>query len=72
MATFKPTNANLEFEANRIEEHAEASLRAWIILGEVDKYGRSMERVRKLRHAITIKGLRARADYLGNCNIERL
>ena len=62
---FKPTNAHLEIEARNIEQSANESLRSWIILGQVEKYEQAMEQVRKLRHAVTIKGLRARNEYLG-------
>ena len=62
---FKPTNANLEIEARNIEQAANESLRSWIILGQVEKYEQAMEQVRKLRHALTIKGLRARKEFLG-------
>lgn len=62
---FKPTNAHLEIEASNIEQSANESLRSWIILGQVEKYEQAMEQVRKLRHAVTIKGLRARKEYLG-------
>ena len=62
---FKPTNANLEIEARNIEQSANESLRSWIILGQAEKYEQAMEQVRKLRHAVTIKGLRARKEYLG-------
>lgn len=62
---FKPTNANLIAEAKQIEQFAKDSLRAYCLLGKVAKYEAEMELVRKLRHAVTIKGLRARREYLG-------
>jgi hypothetical protein len=62
---FKPTNANLIAEAQQIEQFAKDSLRAYCLLGQVAKYEAEMEQVRKLRHAVTIKGLRARKEYLG-------
>lgn len=62
---FKPTNTRLGIEASSIERHAKESLRAWVILGQVSKYEAAMDTVRRLRHAVTIKGLRARKEYLG-------
>lgn len=60
----KPTNRMLQMEADAMEAHAKSQLQAWIILGQSDKYGEAMARVRKLRHAMTIKGLRQRVEYL--------
>ncbi len=62
--TFKPTNALLEIEARNLEDYAQKSLNSWIILGQTDKYQAIMERVRRLRHAMTLRGLNARKEFL--------
>jgi hypothetical protein len=62
---FKPTKAQLEIEARNLEEHAQSCLKAWVILGRTEEYEKTMEQARKLRHAMTIKGVRARREFLG-------
>lgn len=62
---FKPTNAYLTVEADNLERHAKESLETWIVLGQIAKYEEAMELARKMRHAMTIKGLDGRREYLG-------
>jgi hypothetical protein len=64
-APFKPTNAHLEIEANNLERYAKESLAGWVILGQFEKYSEALDQVLKLRHALTIKGLKARREFLG-------
>jgi len=64
MLTFKPTNAYLKMTADSIERNAKDALPALCLLGMYDKYADEMTQVRKLRHAMTLRGLRVRAEYL--------
>ena len=66
MLTFKPTNAFLKMTAESIERNAKESLPAWCLLGMYDRYAKEMAQVRKLRHAMTLRGLRVRAEYLSD------
>lgn len=63
---FKPTNAQLKIEADNLEEYARKSLDSWILLGQSEKYQAVMDRVRRLRAAMAIRGLVARKLYLEN------
>jgi hypothetical protein len=60
------TNRMLQMEADSLETHAKSQLQAWIILGQTGKYDEMLARVSKLRRAMTIRGLRQRAEYLTN------
>ena len=64
MTTFKPTNANLQIEADSIERNAKESLKFWIVLGQTQLYFDEMNKVSLLRRAMTLRGLRVRAEYL--------
>ena len=64
MTTFKPTNAHLQMEADSIERNAKESLNCWIVLGQTQRYFDEMRKVDLLRHAMTLRGLRVRAEYL--------
>jgi hypothetical protein len=68
--TFKPTNTNLQYTADSIERSAKESMSAWILLGQFDKYGDEMKKIRILRHALTLRGLRVRAEYLASECVE--
>lgn len=63
---FKPTNAQLKIEADNLEDYARKSLDSWILLGQSDKYQAVMDRVRRLRAAMTIRGMIDRKLYLEN------
>jgi len=53
-------------EAEQLERDAQASLDAWIILGQSAKYGQHLAKARALRHAATIKDIAARREYIAN------
>ena len=61
---FKPTNAHLEIEANNVERFAKDALTSWVLLGQTERYVEEMRKVYALRRAMTIKGVRARREYL--------
>ena len=66
MLTFKPTNAFLKMTADATERNAKESLPALCLLGMYDTYAKEMAQVRKLRHAMTLRGLRVRAEFLSD------
>ena len=53
-------------EAEQVERDANQSLRAWIILGQSDKYGTAMKTVRALRAAAAEDNLHIRREILRN------
>ena len=53
-------------EAEQIERDANQSLRAWIILGQPDKYGTAMQAGRDLRAAAAEDNLKTRREILRN------
>ena len=53
-------------EAKQIERDAEQSLRAWIILGQSNKYSAAMNAVRALRAAAAEPSVKIRREILRN------
>ena len=53
-------------DAEQIERDAEQSLRAWIILGQSDKYGTAMRAARALRSAAAERSVAVRREILRN------
>ena len=53
-------------DAKQIERDAEQSLRAWIILGQTDKYSAAMKTVRALRAAAAEPSICVRREILTN------
>lgn len=53
-------------DAEQIERDAEQSLRAWIILGQSDKYGAAMKTARALRAAAAERSITVRREILRN------
>jgi hypothetical protein len=58
------TPASLIRDAEQIERDAEQSLRAWVILGQADKYGAAMATARALRSAAAERSIAARREIL--------
>lgn len=53
-------------DAEQIERDAEQSLRAWIILGQSDKYSAAMATARALRSAASERSIAVRREILRN------
>jgi len=53
-------------DAEQIERDAEQSLRAWIILGQSDKYSAAMKTARSLRTAAAERSITVRREILRN------
>ena len=53
-------------DAEQIERDAEHSLRAWVILGQSDKYGAAMKTARALRIAAAERSITVRREILRN------
>lgn len=53
-------------DAEQIERDAEQSLRAWIILGQSDKYSAAMATARALRSAAAERSIAVRREILRN------
>ena len=53
-------------DAEQIERDAEQSLRAWIILGQSDKYSTAMATARALRSAAAQRSVAIRREILRN------
>lgn len=53
-------------DAEQIERDAEQSLRAWIILGQSDKYSAAMATARALRSAASERSISVRREILRN------
>lgn len=53
-------------DAEQIERDAEQALRAWIILGQTDKYGAAMKIARALRAAAAERSVAIRREILRN------
>ena len=62
--TVKPEH--LIRDAEQIERDAEQSLRAWIILGQSDKYAAAMKTARSLRCAAAERSVAVRREILRN------
>ena len=62
--TVKPKH--LIRDAEHIEQDAEQSLRAWIILGQSDKYSTAMKTARSLRSAAAERSISIRREILRN------
>lgn len=60
------TTESLIREAEQIERDAEQSLRAWIILGQSDKYGTAMAKARAVRTAAATRSIYTRREILRN------
>ena len=53
-------------DAEQIERDAEQSLRAWILLGQTDRYGDAMRTARALRNAAAERSVAIRREILRN------
>ena len=53
-------------DAAQIEQNAEQSLAAWIILGQSEKYGIAMKTARALRSAAAERNISVRREILRN------
>ena len=62
--------AALIADAEQIERDAEQSLRAWIILGQADKYSAAMATARVLRSAAASRSIWVRREILRNAGFE--
>lgn len=56
----------IEHEADSIEQSAKASHRAWILLGQHEKYAEEMRKVGNLRRAAAEKSIHVRREMLRN------
>lgn len=56
--------------ADQIEADAESALRAWIILGQSEKYTQEMAQARALRNAAEQKSVWLRREILRNAGFE--
>lgn len=66
MKIYTVAKAQLLKEADQAEAYANSSLRAWIILGDSEKYAQEMAQVRALRSAADAKSVWVRRDILRN------
>ena len=62
--TVKPEH--LLRDAEQIERDAEQSLRAWIMLGQSERYGQAMSTARALRSAAAERSIAVRREILRN------
>lgn len=62
--------ADLLHYADQLERDANASLKAWIILGQTDRYGAEMATVRALRAAAATRSIWTRREILRNAGFE--
>jgi len=53
-------------DAEQIERDAEQSLRAWILLGQTERYGDAMRTARALRNAAAERSVAIRREILRN------
>ena len=53
-------------DAEQIERDAEQSLKAWVILGQADKYSAAMKTARALRNAAAERSIYTRREILRN------
>lgn len=56
--------------AAQIERDAEQSMKAWILLGQAERYPQEMAKARAMRHAATIRNIGVRREVLRNSGIE--
>lgn len=66
MKLYSVKKSELTTIADQIEADAKSALRAWIILGESEKYTNEMAQVRALRIAADAKSVWMRRDILRN------
>jgi len=66
MKLYTVAKSQLLKTADQIEADAKSALRAWIILGESEKYMNEMAQVRALRNAADAKSVWMRRDILRN------
>lgn len=68
MTTIYTVNSKaLLAEAAQIERDAEQSLKAWILIGEGERYGEAMKTVTILRRVAAEKSIWLRREILRNC-----
>jgi hypothetical protein len=66
MKLYSVKKSELTTIADQIEAFAKSSLKAWIILGQSEKYEQDMAQVRALRNAADAKSVWMRRDILRN------
>ncbi len=52
--------------ADQLDHDAEQSLRAWVLLGQSNRYSETKARARMLRRAAEIRNIGERREYLHN------
>ena len=52
--------------ADQLDRDAEQSVRAWVLLGQSNRYSEAKARARMLRRAAEIKSIGERREYLHN------
>ena len=60
----------LERDADRLERDAQQSLRAWILLGQTDRYSEQMHLARAIRNAAACKSIYTRREILRNSGVQ--
>ena len=61
---------DLRHYADQLERDANGSLRAWIILGQTDRYGAELAAARALRAAAATRSIWTRREILRNAGFE--
>jgi len=56
--------------ADQLEHDAQQSLRAWILLGQTDRYSDQMHLARVIRNAAACKSIYTRREILRNSGIQ--
>ena len=70
MILYTTAAAVLLRDAAQIERDAEQSLRAWILVGQTDRYGAELRRARVLRSAAATRSIWERREILRNAGFE--
>jgi hypothetical protein len=70
MILYTTAAAALLRDATQIERDAEQSLRAWILVGQTDRYGDELRRARVLRYAAATRSIWERREILRNAGFE--
>jgi hypothetical protein len=70
MILYTTAAAALLRDATQIERDAEQSLRAWILIGQTDRYGDALRRARVLRSAAATRSIWERREILRNAGFE--
>jgi hypothetical protein len=70
MILYTTAAAILLRDATQIERDAEQSLRAWILIGQTDRYGDALRRARVLRSAAATRSIWERREILRNAGFE--